>query len=226
MKYVYICSPLRGNYEENTKNAIDYCRNAILRGDLFGPAILPIAPHIYFTQFLDDTVPREREKGLSLGLSLLSKCDELWIYGKTISEGMKGEISAAARMNIPIITVDLEPTVVQELLNSLPRYEAFDHTYAVANSKQSQYEGKLLLLNAENLSPEHRDERSQYWVATGGNGCNPEASGRSVFCTNLFDGEKSRWYRSDFHGIADSEKLPDWAKEKLQQSEQEQGEEL
>lgn len=53
MKMTYICSPCRGDYEKNITKAQEYCREALLEG------LLPIAPHVYFTQFIDDTHPKE-----------------------------------------------------------------------------------------------------------------------------------------------------------------------
>ena len=59
MKKVYICSPCRGDYENNIQRAKEFSRAAVERG------CIPITPHIYLTQFMDDTVPAERELGLS-----------------------------------------------------------------------------------------------------------------------------------------------------------------
>ena len=98
MKKVYICSPCRGDYEKNIAKAQEYCRAAALAG------AIPIAPHVYLTQFLSDTVPAERELGLSLGLELLRDCDEVWVYGITApSAGMAAEIKLADELGIPVI---------------------------------------------------------------------------------------------------------------------------
>lgn len=98
MKKVYICSPCRGDYINNIANAKKYCREAVMTG------VLPIAPHIYFTQFLDDLVPEERETGLAVGLELLKLCDEVWVYGiENPSEGMSAEIRLAEQLGIPVI---------------------------------------------------------------------------------------------------------------------------
>lgn len=86
MKLVYICSPLKGDIQGNIEKARGYCRDALLQ-----EACIPIAPHIYFTQFLDDTNEIERQIGMKCGIELLPLCDELWVYGKP-SEGMKKEI--------------------------------------------------------------------------------------------------------------------------------------
>ena len=66
-RLIYICSPLRGDIEKNIQKAQGYCREAV---DLW-PDVIPIAPHVYCTQFLDDTIPQEREAGMELGDALL-----------------------------------------------------------------------------------------------------------------------------------------------------------
>lgn len=85
MKKVFICSPYRGEVESNKAKARDYCRAAIKQG------YLPIAPHLYFTEFLDDTYEKERVLGIAAGIELMSLCDEMWVYGEP-TEGMKQEI--------------------------------------------------------------------------------------------------------------------------------------
>ena len=64
MKYVYICSPYRPVGEDpetelrkNIDQAKRACRLAVSRG------LIPLAPHLYFTQFLDDNDPQERKFG-------------------------------------------------------------------------------------------------------------------------------------------------------------------
>jgi len=91
---VYICSPYRDNPEENRQKALQYCRKA------FDEGYLPIAPHVYFPQFLDENT--EREQGLEMALQLLLECQELWVFGPEITEGMKREIEFAKKFKIPI----------------------------------------------------------------------------------------------------------------------------
>lgn len=55
-KLVYICSPCRGDIEKNIEKAQRYCHEAVELWD----DVIPIAPHVYFTQFLDDTKQEER----------------------------------------------------------------------------------------------------------------------------------------------------------------------
>jgi dienelactone hydrolase len=96
MNRVYIVSPLRGDIRGNIEKAKRYCRETAKRG------ALPLAAHVYFTQFLNDDIPTEREAGLRMGLELLKLCDEVHVYGDTISEGMAAEIEAAKRLGLPI----------------------------------------------------------------------------------------------------------------------------
>ena len=94
-KKIYVCSPLRGDIEQNIENAKLYCTYIVRE---FG--YIPVAPHIYFTQFLDDNIDSEREFGIRAGLSLLPNCDELWYFGRNITEGMTEEIDLAMKLGM------------------------------------------------------------------------------------------------------------------------------
>lgn len=104
---VYICSPYSGDVERNTEKARRYSRFAV------DQHCLPITPHIYFTQFMNDEIPDERETALFMNLVLMSKCAELWVFGDAISKGMKAEIDRAKRKHIKIryFTESLEEKV-------------------------------------------------------------------------------------------------------------------
>ncbi len=86
---VYICSPLSGAVERNQENARRYCRFAVRRG------AIPLAPHLYFPQFMDDADPAQRNLAIFMDIILLSKCDEMWVFGERVSKGMSMEISKA-----------------------------------------------------------------------------------------------------------------------------------
>jgi hypothetical protein len=96
MKTIYVCSPLRGDIRGNIEKAKRYCRHIAVCGDI------PIAPHVYCTQFLDDTRESERKIGMTIGLELLKICDELWAFGDRVSEGMAAEIEIARRRRMAI----------------------------------------------------------------------------------------------------------------------------
>ena len=96
MKLTYICSPCRGDYEKNIIKAQEYCREAMNDG------LLPLAPHVYFTQFVDDSNPEERKLGLRCGLQLLRYCQLIRVYGCEVSAGMYDEIQLAGVLDIEI----------------------------------------------------------------------------------------------------------------------------
>ena len=98
---VYICSPYRGDTEKNVAAAVKYCRYAI------GKGMVPIAPHIYLTRFLNDDIPEQRELGLRIGLEALAQCAEIWVFGNYVSEGMKREIAAASEAGKRILFKDI-----------------------------------------------------------------------------------------------------------------------
>lgn len=97
MDKVFICSPYRGDTVTNSLNAENYCRDAALEG------LLPIAPHLYFTRFLNDDFENEREQGIAFGVGLLKECKEIWVCGNVISEGMAKEIEVAKELGIKIV---------------------------------------------------------------------------------------------------------------------------
>ena len=90
---VYICSPYAGDVETNVQKARRYCRFAVDKG------YIPIAPHLLFTQFLNDDNPKERQLGIFFGNAVMSKCSEVWVFGEHISNGMEAEIKRAKRKN-------------------------------------------------------------------------------------------------------------------------------
>lgn len=93
MKKVYICSPLGGNVSENLERAKRYAKYALLCGTA------PVVPHFY-ALCLDDGKPKEREIGMTAGLSLLWFCDEMWIFGDEITKGMAAEIQFCRNLNV------------------------------------------------------------------------------------------------------------------------------
>lgn len=103
MKRVFICSKYRGDTENNTKYAKAMCINAIELGHA------PIAPHLFYTQFLDDDHPSHRQNGISAGMAFLEACDEVWVClnGQEPSEGMIAEIKLANTINKPVIYYDV-----------------------------------------------------------------------------------------------------------------------
>lgn len=63
MKMAFVSSPLRGDFDANIQKAIEHCKWVIRHRNA-----IPIAPHIYFTRFLNDDIKEEQETGLNAGL--------------------------------------------------------------------------------------------------------------------------------------------------------------
>lgn len=92
-KKVYICAPLGGNIEENLERVKKYTEYALKCG------AAPIVPHFY-ALCLNDKDPKQRETGMQAGQSLLWFCDEMWIFGDEITDGMREEIRFCQNMKI------------------------------------------------------------------------------------------------------------------------------
>lgn len=92
--FVFICSPYAGDMEGNALRAREYCRFAVAQN------YIPLAPHLYFPQFMDEGDPKQRSLGISFGLVLQSRCREVWVFGRRISKGMAVEIEQARERNI------------------------------------------------------------------------------------------------------------------------------
>lgn len=99
---VYICSPYSGNVDFNITNARIYCKYAV------DNKCIPIAPHLLFPQFMNDAEPTDRELAMFMNMVLLSKCEELWVFGNTISQGMGQEIAKAEKRRMKIRYFDYE----------------------------------------------------------------------------------------------------------------------
>jgi len=100
---VYVCSPCRGcpphspgKTASNLRAAAAYCKAVMEAGRI------PMAPHLYFSTFLDDDDPAQRARGLEMGAALLRLCAELWVFGGEASCGMTAEIELAGALRIPI----------------------------------------------------------------------------------------------------------------------------
>lgn len=100
MKRVFICSPYRGDVERNVKAARKHARMAAIIG------YCPIAPHLLFPQFLNDRDPEERIMGITLGVEQMKMCDEVWVFGSRISNGMGFELEKAKELGIPVRLYD------------------------------------------------------------------------------------------------------------------------
>ena len=89
---IFVCSPMRGDrpyttakYNRNMRAAAQYSKTVVNEGHI------PITPHLFFKDFMDDHDPEEREKALEMSKQLLERCDEKYLAtdGKPDVEKMK-----------------------------------------------------------------------------------------------------------------------------------------
>ena len=102
---VYVCSPYRGNIEENTRKAREYSRFT------FEKKNIPITPHLLYPQFINDNDLFERNIAIhKINYVLIGLCKEMWVFGDVITEGMEREILIAKKrkMRIRYFSKDLK----------------------------------------------------------------------------------------------------------------------
>lgn len=203
MRLVYISSPLRGDMEKNKEKAKDYCAYAASCG------VIPLAPHTIFTQYLNDAVPEQREQGLRMGHELLERCDELWVMGDTISQGMKDEIGLATFLQLPILYVSDDMVKNQKMVRQSDR--PLDINDCIPDSSQYNYENQFLVLKP-GVSSKGKDMTADdsIWYARNGFGCIYGARGQAVYAESLLTGKYIHWERHDFCGIVKPESLKEW----------------
>jgi hypothetical protein len=104
VKRVFVASPLRAAGDFTFEGNLDLARRLCLRVVEMGNA--PFAPHLLYTQFLDDDDEIHRAKGIACGETFLEVCDELWAYcfrEGGPSSGMRYEIDMAERCGIDVL---------------------------------------------------------------------------------------------------------------------------
>ncbi len=137
-KKVFICSPLRPKGETVEERKKDLHRNQQLARFACRYATehgyMPLAPHIYFTQFMDDADPQDREDGIRYGLKWLEDCEEIWVVERRVTEGMKREIAVARKrgMREKHFVISLRPE--ERLLNDLIG-ECFVEMYSAVDNR-------------------------------------------------------------------------------------------
>lgn len=101
MQRVLVESPFAAPTPEGISANIEYLKAAMRECCLRGEA--PFASHLLYTQFLDDTIPRERAIGIGAGLQWGLAANKTVVYvDRGISRGMQFGIDAAKLANRPI----------------------------------------------------------------------------------------------------------------------------
>ena len=100
---VYICAPLQGDVEKN----IGFARQKAQ--EVFQAGGIPVCPHLMFPPVADVNDPAQDEAVRKMGLLLVESCQQVHVYGSTITEGMRAEIQRAQDRGIPIVSEQEPP---------------------------------------------------------------------------------------------------------------------
>lgn len=121
MPMVYICSRYRAGNQEQLEFNIEVAMWAAGRAVRHG--MIPIAPHLYFTRFLDDDIPEERFFGMEAGKRLMQHCKTFHVItvDDVVSEGMKAEIEYMTE--VLMIKGTCENFTEQEMRGKIPIYQ-------------------------------------------------------------------------------------------------------
>lgn len=71
----------------------------------------------------------------------------------------------------------------------------------LTNTDGQDLSGKYVVIAASRLGKRYQFPQYQIFLASGGFGCSPIASGQKVFGTECYDGSEATWRRQDFVGI-------------------------
>ncbi len=96
-KLVYICAPLRGD----VIGSIEFARQKAQ--EVFQSGSIPVCPHITLPSNADPACSVQDEAAREMGLQLVESCQQLNVYGSTITEGMRAEIHRAQERGIPVV---------------------------------------------------------------------------------------------------------------------------
>lgn len=95
-KRVYICAPYDGENTRSREKIWGYCLFARER------TYAPIAPFLYYPQFMPEIYEKEMQLMRSLALRDLLTCEEIWVFGNEVTPEMENEISCASSHGLNI----------------------------------------------------------------------------------------------------------------------------
>lgn len=123
------------------------------------------------------------------------------------------------KKNNPAFAVRADPAALNALADQArAAYQAlglFSSAHCEPDSASLDFTGRVLVMSPGVMREDCWKQQDQLWYAHSGNGCRPNAMGRSILATCLSDGEQGRLLRGDIVGVLREECVPDWAREKL-----------
>ena len=142
------------------------------------------------------------EKTYPLAVASENYLEIMQEFLKRVQEQQQEAVAFRAKRNVPI--------------------EILGEEHCRQRGEEESLEGKLVIIAPSSLAAEYRTADCQLGFAVGGFGCTAGARGRAVYFQELYSGERCRWDATDILGIADLDKLPDWARDKLKERERTQ----
>jgi hypothetical protein len=98
MRVAFMAHPVSGDVRENLKKA-----RAWMRWIEDGNNVVVCANWILECEIWDDADPEQREAGMRRGLAVIERCDEIWLVGPRISEGMRLELEHARKRGLAVV---------------------------------------------------------------------------------------------------------------------------
>lgn len=80
---------------------------------------------------------------------------------------------------------------------------------------ETSIKNKVVVIRPDCLIHESQYSQKQLYFVESGFGVEGNSRGRSVFCRSISDDSRVRFDRKDVLGVIRSDKIPDWAKEKI-----------
>lgn len=110
MKVVFIAHPIadrtyadgtRKTVQEHVEDIIDI----VIEINLSMPDVVPFVPYIADVIALNDANEEQRNRGIKNGMELFERkvFDEVWVYGKELSTGVRNEVEKAMELGIPVL---------------------------------------------------------------------------------------------------------------------------
>ncbi|MCX6738806.1 MAG: DUF4406 domain-containing protein [Candidatus Parcubacteria bacterium] len=98
-KTIFVAHPISGDIQGNVEKILKICK------EIHNETTVPVAPYLMSLRYLDDGESEERNLGVGANLETFHRgyIDELWLFGDTISPGMKEEVDPALSLGIPVV---------------------------------------------------------------------------------------------------------------------------
>jgi len=104
-KVVFIAHAYRGDPEANLRDVERYIRYAVEQGQH------PCCSWYAMVHAFDDSDDTIRARGIATNFEIMSRCDELWVCGARITQGVEAEIDRAFSLRLPITYIDLDAPI-------------------------------------------------------------------------------------------------------------------